>query len=131
MSTFGRVLDKITDIAEATEPYASIVYGSDPPSNGICMIPGAGFASETYLDKGMLQIVPVLLNGKHRDQETVLDALALIHEVLTKRTDYSGMSTDEAQVVDIRTTAAPAIIGREQNNQWVCGSSLEVAYYWR
>lgn len=131
MSAFSEILDNITDLAETTEPYAPIVYGSDPPLNGICMTPAGGYPSETYMDKGMLQRVPVLLNGKHIDQETVLETLEAIHAILTKRLFYSDLSTEGAQVVNIATTAAPAIIGREQNSQWICGSSFEVSFYWR
>lgn len=131
MNFIGEVIDLIADLAETTEPYADIVYGSDPPLNGICMIQNGGYAQETYLDKGMLYSVPVLINGKHANQQTVLDALTAIHEALTKKTNYNDVSTDAVQVVDIATTAAPSVIGREQNNQWIVGSSIGVYFYWR
>ncbi len=131
MNFIGEVIDLIADLAETTEPYADIVYGSDPPLNGICMIQNGGYAQETHLDKGMLYSVPVLINGKHTNQQTVLDALTAIHEALTKKTNYNDVSTDAVQVVDIATTAAPSIIGREQNKQWIAGSSIGVYFYWR
>ena len=111
--------------------YASIVFGSDPPYNGICMIQGAGFPDEKHLDTGMLYRLPVLLNGKNESQELLLEDLTAIHAVLTKRNDFSELNTDEVQVVAIRTTSLPQIIGREQNNQWIAGSSLEISFYWR
>ena len=40
-------------------------------------------------------------------------------------------SVEAVQVINIATTSAPAIIGREQNHQWICGSSFEVSFYWR
>lgn len=131
MSFYSEMLNNIVDLAEVTEPYASIVYGSDPPINGICMIPGPGAPNDTHLNKGMVYRLPLVLNGKHTDQEFLLDTLTAIHEVLTRRLDYSDISTDDIQVVDISTTALPSIIGREQNSQYVCGSSLEVVFYWR
>ena len=131
MNFIGEVIDLIADLAETTEPYADIVYGSDPPLNGICMIQNGGYAQETHLDKGMLYSVPVLINGKHANQQTVLDALTAIHEALTKKTNYNDVSTDAVQVVDIATTAAPSVIGREQNKQWIVGSSIGVYFYWR
>ena len=73
----------------------------------------------------------VLLNGKHSDQQTLLDALTQIHTALTKRNDFSDFSTTDAQVLSIMTTSSPQIIGREQNNQWIAGSSFEVSFYWR
>ena len=131
MSFYSEVIDNIADLAEGTEPYAEIVYGSDPPEDGICMIPGPGAPNDTHLDKGMVYRLPVVLNGKHSDQEILLGDLTKIHEELTRRLDYSDVSTDDIQVVDIETTALPSIIGREQNNQWICGSSFNVVFYWR
>lgn len=130
MSFFDEVINNIADLAEETEPYASIVYGSDPPENGICMIPGPGAPSDTHLDKGMVYRLPVVLNGKHSDQEILINDLTAIHEELTRRLDYSDVSTADVQVVNIETTALPSIIGREQNNQWICGSSFSVVFYW-
>jgi hypothetical protein len=126
------IMQKIADYIDTeVEPYASIVFGSDPPENGICMIQGAGAPSDTHLDKGMVYGLPVVLNGKNKSQATVLDDLTAIHEALTRKLDYSDVSTDDCQVVDISTTGSPAIIGREQNSQWICGSSLDVTFYWR
>ena len=112
-------------------PAVTIVYGSDPPFNGICMIQGAGFSTEKHRDAGMLYQLPVLLNGKNASQELILNYLTAIHGALTQTTDYSSLSTEAAQVINIRTTASPSILGREQNNQWICGSSFEVSFYWR
>lgn len=109
----------------------TIVYGSDPPDGGICMIPNGGFPADTHMDKGMIYTLPILLNGKNARQDTLMDGLAAIHKALTKRLDYSPFSSSDIQVIDIATTAAPMIVGREQNNNWVAGSSLEVRFYWR
>ena len=131
MSFISEIMDNLATAAESTGPYADIVYGSDPPENGICMIRNGGFALEDHLDTGEIYSLPVLLNGKHSSQQTVLDALTAIHTLLTKTHDHTDLSTDDAQVIAVRTTAAPSIIGREQNNQWICGSSFEVDFYWR
>lgn len=131
MSFYSKMLDNIILAAEQTEPYAKIVYGSDPPKNGICMIPSPGTPSDTFFDKGMIIKMPVLLNGKHEDQRLLLDDLTAIHEVLTKRRNYSDLSTEAVQVTNIASMSLPQIIGREQNKQWVCGSTLEVSFYWK
>jgi hypothetical protein len=128
---YSGILDNIVDLAETTEPYANIVYGSDPPTNGICMIPSGGIPTDTHLDKGMVYDMPIVLNGKNTDQQLLLDDITAIHEALTRPLDYSDISTEECQVVNISTTALPSIIGREQNKQWICGSSLNVKFYWR
>lgn len=131
MSFFADLIDNIAALAETTTPYADIVYGSDPPINGICMIHTGVGPSDTHMDKGMVYDLPIVLNGKNDDQQVLIDTLTAIHETLTRRTDYADISTAECQVVNISTTALPSIIGREQNKQWVCGSSLNIRFYWR
>lgn len=131
MSFYSELIENIADEAEKTNPYAQIVYGSDPPANGICMIPTGVGPSDTHFNKGMVYNMPVVLNGKNVDQQVLLDDLTAIHESLTRRTNYSDISTACCQVVDISTAALPSIIGREQNKQWVCGSSFNVKFYWR
>ena len=131
MSFYDAMLDKIAEAAEATEPYAKIVYGSDPPKDGICMIPSAGAPADTHLNKGMIIRLPILLNGKNADQEKLLNDLTAIHAALTRKTDYSEFTTINTQIVNIESMSLPAIIGREQNKQWICGSTLAVYFYWR
>ena len=127
----SEIMDNIADAADALGLYADIVYGSDPPENGICMIQAAGAPTEKHFDANMLYRVSVLLNGKHSNQQTLLNALTSIHTMLTKRNDFNDFSTSDAQVLSIMTTASPQVIGREQNNQWIAGSSFEVSFYWR
>jgi hypothetical protein len=133
MSNFiDGIMQNIADLIDnEVEPYASVVFGSDPPDSGICMIQGAGAPTDTHLDKGMLYRLPVVLNGKNKSQSLVLTDLTRIHEALTRKLQYQDLSTADCQVVDIATTASPSIIGREQNNQWICGSSFEISFYWR
>ena len=133
MSNFiDGIMQNIADLIDnEVEPYASVVFGSDPPDSGICMIQGAGAPTDTHLDKGMLYRLPVVLNGKNKSQSLVLTDLTRIHEALTKKLQYQDLSTADCQVVNIATTASPSIIGREQNSQWVCGSSFEISFYWR
>lgn len=133
MSNFiDGIMQNIADLIDnEVEPYASVVSGSDPPDSGICMIQGAGAPTDTHLDKGMLYRLPVVLNGKNKSQSLVLTDLTRIHEALTRKLQYQDLSTADCQVVNIATTASPSIIGREQNSQWVCGSSFEISFYWR
>lgn len=126
------ILQNIADyIDNEVEPYAKIVFGSDPPKDGICLIQGPGGPDDTHFDKGMVYRLPVVLNGKNKDQSLLLTDLTRIHAALTTRKNYADMGTTDCQVIDISTTATPSIIGREQNSQWVCGSSLNVSFYWR
>lgn len=132
MSSFiDGVMQNIADAIDGLGLYASVVFGSDPPEDGICLIQGPSAPVDTHLDKGMIYRLPVVLNGKNRNQLTLLDDLTKAHAALTKKLSYTDISTDDCQVTDIATTAAPSIIGREQNNQWICGSSFDVFFYWR
>lgn len=131
MNFASELIENIAQAAEETSPYASIVFGSDPPKNGICMIQSSVGPQDTHMDKGMVYDLPVVLNGKHDDQELLLDTLTKIHVRLTRQTDYKDISTASCQIIDIATTALPSIIGREQNSQWICGSSFNVKFYWR
>ena len=131
MSFYTDFFDKMASAAEQVKPYASIVYGSDPPKNGICMYPTGGIPVNVHFDKGSIVTMPVLLNGKHEDQHLLIDTLTAIHEVLTKRLDYSDLSTEAVQITDIKSISLPVIISREQNKQWVSGSTLEVSFYWK
>ena len=133
MSNFiDGILQNIATVIDTdVQPYAEVVFGSDPPENGICLIQSSGAPTDTHLDKGMVYRLPVVLNGKNNNQLTLLTDLTRIHAELTTRTNYSDISTEDCQVIDIATTATPSIIGREQNSQWICGSSFDVTFYWR
>lgn len=130
-SSVDRLMQRVTDLAETLDLYAPVVFGSDPPENGICMIQNAGYPAETHFDKGFMFQLPVLLNAKHLDQYLLISTITNIHELLTKRLNYADISDDQIQVINIETTALPAIIGREQNHQWICGSSFVISFYWR
>lgn len=129
MSILKDVLAAVQAMAMQTNPYASIVFGSDPPTNGICIVPAGGMPAETYINKGTYNRMEILLNAKNADQMLAFDTLADIHAALTRTTDYPN--TSDFQIINILTTASPALIGREQNSQWIYGSSLEVTFFWR
>ncbi len=126
------IMHHIADVIDNdVKPYAKVTFGSDPPVNGICMIQGPAAPTDTHLDKGVVYRLPVVLNGKNKNQLTLLSDLTRIHAELSTRLNYHDISTADCQVIDIATTSAPSIIGREQNSQWICGSSFDVSFYWR
>ena len=129
MSVYAALLESVIGMASATNPYASIIIGAMPPDNGISMTFAGGSATETFFNKGMVQEISIVLNGKHTNQKMVFDALSNIHQALTKTKQYPG--TDDFQVINIATISAPHLIGREENSQILYGSSLGVKFYWR
>ena len=117
-----------------TEPeesglYAPILIGALPADNGICCTIAGGWPEATFIDKGMSYELSLVLNGKHANQQTVADTLNDIHQALTQTKTYP--QTDAYQITNIETTASPSYIEREENKQYLYGSSLKVRFYYR
>ena len=126
-SIYNSVLLAVIEMASAAEPYAPILVGSLPHDNGLSMAIAAG--SPTYsMDKGARHELTIAFNGKHTDQALVSDTLGKLHELLTTRTDYPTTS-EGCQITNIETLASPSYLDRENNSQWLYGSSLRVRFY--
>ena len=121
---YNDVLQAVIDMAEAAAG-TSVFVGSMPPENGLAMTGSAGSAP-IFLDIGSNETMNVVCNGKNADQKAVIDQLDAIHASLTRRKDFPTGSG--WQIYAIETTASPRLIGREQNNQWLYGSSLLVKF---
>ena len=129
MNAFDEILAAVIDMAQETDPYATITAGALPADNGICMTWASGSPASTFLNKGMAYQRTIVCNGKHTSQQAVSEALHAIHLALTKTKTYP--SAPQWQITDIATVAAPAYLSREQNSQWLYGSSLRVKFYLR
>lgn len=122
------ILDAVTGMV----PDYNIIYGTNPPSNGFCIIPAGGFQPDAHLNKGQVVRMDCLLNGKNTNQQTVNDALWDIHETLTKALALEYPQSDDWQIMDISTTSYPSLIGREEGTmQWIYGSGIEIKFYWK
>ena len=128
MSVYDDVLTAVIDLAEQAGVYAPIVIGPMPPDDGISIAWSAGNLN-TFMDKKAAVSMSAVLNCKHTDQQTAADALGRIHTFLNMRKDYP--SAPSFQITNIETTGAPVYLGREENSQWLYGSSLEVKFYLR
>lgn len=126
MSVYSDVLTAVIGLAQATNPYANIVVGPMPPDDGISIAWSAS-ATNTFFSKKAAAEMTAVLNGKNTEQKTVLDALGKIHTSLTMRKEYP--SAENFQITDIETISAPTYLGREENRQWLYGSSLRVKFY--
>ena len=129
MTVFSNIIDQLIDMAEVTKPYSQIVIGSTPPLNGLCMIQSANYPDITDLEKGIVVSLNVMLNGKHANQRIVYDTLISIHDELTRRKDYPN--NNDYQIVNIATVSYPQLIDREDNKQYIYGSTLQVYFYWK
>jgi len=121
---YNEVLQAVIDMAQDAAG-VSIVTGSMPPDNGIAMTGSTG-SFPVFLDMGSNESMNIVCNGKNVNQLAVIQQLDAIHAALTRRKDFpSGQAW---QIYAIETTASPRLIGREQNSQWLYGSSLAVKF---
>lgn len=121
---YNDVIQAVIDMAQAAAG-AKVVLGSLPPDNGLAMT-GNASSYPIFLDIGSNEQMNVVCNGKNTQQQAVINQLEAIHASLTRRKDFP--STDTWQIYAIETTASPRLIGREQNSQWLYGSSLLVKF---
>ena len=121
---YNEVIQAVIDMAQAAAG-AKVVLGSLPPDNGLAMT-GSASSYQIFLDIGSNEQMNVVCNGKNTQQQAVINQLEAIHASLTRRKDFP--STDTWQIYAIETTASPRLIGREQNSQWLYGSSLLVKF---
>lgn len=129
MSVLDEVLNAVISLAQTANPYSTIEIGALPFDNGICMTYSGGGPESTFLDKGASYSMDIVCNGKHTDQQTLINALAEIHEALTQAAEYP--SSANWQVTNIITTSAPAYLDRQPNDWFLFGSSLRVDFYYR
>lgn len=121
---YNDVLQAVIDMAQAAAGIP-VALGSLPPDDGIAMT-GNASSFPIFLDIGSNEEMNVVCNGKNTQQQAVINQLEAIHAALTRRKDFP--STDTWQIYAIETTASPRLIGREQNSQWLYGSSLRVKF---
>lgn len=121
---YDEVLQAVIDMA-AEAVGMQIVTGSLPPLGGIAMT-GQAAPTSIFLDIGSNERMNIVCNGKNTDQRTVIQQLDTIHRVLTRRKDFPAGSS--WQIFAIETVASPRLLGREQNSQWLYGSSLLVKF---
>lgn len=125
---YDEILQSVIALAQTPSLYASIVIGSLPAENGLCAYIGSGSPDEVHLDRGSLNTLYIVVNGKNADQQLVVQALSDIHKRLTRSVEYP--SGTDWSVTNIQTSAAPNRIGEEDSGrQYLWGSILQVDFY--
>lgn len=106
-----------------------VVIGSMPPLDGYAVSFAGGAPMEIYRNLMTNEDLPVVFNGKGEDQQAVAAAMDRVHLALTtaKALPFSA----RWQIYAIETTSAPQLIGREENRNWLYGSSFRVKFYQR
>lgn len=123
MNAITQVFNAFMDMVDSVLSPSVCVIGAMPPHNGYAAQISTGATDTTYLDKGIEIGLSIVLNGKNESQSVVCDTLNEIHQSLTMTKDYP--STDDFQIVDIRTDSFPNYIGRE-DNEYLYGSAFRV-----
>lgn len=106
-----------------------VVIGSMPPLNGYAVSFTAGAPMEIYRNLTTNEDLPVAFNGKGANQNELASVMDAVHHALT--TSKALPYTSRWQIYAIETTSAPQMIGREENKNWIYGSSLRVKFYQR
>lgn len=125
MSVYTDVLNAVVGLINDTKPYSKVIIGSLPPQRNFNSL---GFSSnnEFFTKRSAVEMTAVL-NGKHEKQKTVADGLGAIHTSLSMRKQYP--TADNFQITNISTLSAPTYLGREENKEWLYGSSLRVKFF--
>lgn len=126
MSVYDDVLLAVIALAEQTNPYAHMNIGAMPPDDGISIAWSSG-SLNTFLNKKATVVMSAVLNCKHKNQQVAADTLGKLHTFLNMRKNYP--STDYFQITNIETIGVPVYLGREENKQWLYGSSLAVRFF--
>ena len=126
MSVYDDVLQAVVGLDNDTNPYAVVTIGALPANNGICMAWASGTLNTFFNKMGTVEMSAVL-NAKNTNQQTALDALSDIHTALNMTKSYP--SSDNYQITNIETIGPPVYLSREQNSQWLYGSSLRIKFY--
>ena len=129
MSVINEVLLSVVDMAQEADVFSPITVGPMPADNSISIAIASGGPDATFIDKGMAYTLDLVMNGKHQSQQIVSDALHDIHQMLTQTKTYPETTT--WQITNIETLTTPTYIGREENKQYLYGSSLLVRFYYK
>lgn len=127
MSIFESVLGAVIGMIDALRLYAPVMVGSLPADNGIAIAKTGG--APTYMMGGDTSYnMTVVINAKHAEQQKAAEALGAIHETLPLARPYTPTS-DGCQITSIESTSLPSYLDREENGQWLYGSSMNIRFY--
>lgn len=105
----------------------NVVVGSIPPLNGYAVGGVGGSPIEIFRPLTSNENLPVLFNGKSSNQQLLMQNMERVHHILT--TSKALPYNENWQIYAIETTSAPSLIGREQNKNWIYGSSFRVKFF--
>lgn len=120
-------IESVMDEVDALQPFATIKRGALGTGNSLCCEVAPSSANAVFLDKNAYFPVTLTFNGKHSNQQVLMNTLNGIFDNLTRRHGYP--SGDGWEIVDISNGTLPRIIGREENNDFIAAGDLIVKIY--
>lgn len=127
MSIYDEVLLSVISLMKAVEPDSSVYIGALPPDNALSIAWGSTEYSP-FVNKTTAAVeLTAVFNGKSTDENLLSEKMGEIHQYLSQLTEYPV--TENYQITNIQTVSVPTLIGREENDQILHGSSLEVKFY--
>ena len=123
-SILNLAIEAVMDLINALSLFAEITRGALGTGNSLTCEIGPTSPETVWLDKNKYIPIDLTINGKHKNLQTLSDAMNSIHESLTMMFSYP--SGDKWEIVDITTMTEPQVIGREQDNSWMMASALLV-----
>lgn len=110
---------------------ATVVIGSLPPLEGYAVSIAGGAPMGTFWPLTSNEELPIQFTGKSADQQQLAAAMGAVHKALTTAPVGALPSASGWQVYAIQTASAPSLIGREQNVNYIYGSTFRVKFYAR
>jgi hypothetical protein len=123
-SILNQAIEAVMDLIDALGLFSLITRGALGTGDGLSCEIGPTSVETVWLDKNQYIPIDLTINGRHGNLQTLSEAMNLIHESLTMRTEYPA--GDRWEIVDITTMTEPQMVGREDSNERLMASALLV-----
>lgn len=118
----------IKDVNDSLNLFGKVEIGQLKTSACIVAEIEAGYSNTDYLDRGSLQVFPVLFLSKHKNQNIVADALFTICNFLSRKTSY--FNGDEWEITTIKTATTPSYVDKEQSGGcYIYSAIINIEFY--
>lgn len=111
----------------AEQVSAPVVIGSLLPDRSFSVSFAGGAPAAAYWTLNTDEDMPITFNGKGPNQQDLAVQMEQVHRSLT--TNKNLPTGKNWQIYAITTTSAPQLIGREENGNWIFGSSFRVRFF--
>lgn len=121
-----QILQSVADMLGALLS-APVVIGPIPPLGGYTVDFEGGAPIEIFRSLTSNEELPIVFNGKSENQQDLAVSMNTAHVALT--TSSALPFAETWQIYAIETTAAPRLVAREQNKNYIYGSSFRIKFF--